>query len=118
MKPSIVFKLSFAAMFFALIVMGFWSNSAQAYTLSQKECGQGAEISARAAELRDSGTAKELLISQTEAHKGQYPNETLYELVLEIIRIVYEAPEMTPEQHGQRFLDECFGTKGQMYKKV
>lgn len=92
--------------------------SANAYTLSPQECYQGADISARATMERDKGTPKESLISQTQARKSQYTEETLYNIVLDIVEIVYSLPELDANQHAQRFLDECVRTKGQMNSKV
>ena len=94
------------------------SFAVHAYNLSPQECYQGAEISGRAAAMRDKGTPKEELVAQTMARKDAYIKEDHYYIVLEIIEMVYGLPELTDEQHAQRFLDECVNTKGKMHPRV
>ena len=102
----------------AVVFALFTSSFADAYILSPQECYQGADITARAALERDKGVPREALVTQTEARKKQYSDEALYEIVLGIVAIVYDMPELNPLQHGQRFLDECVRTKGAMNKNV
>lgn len=106
-------KSVFVAVFALLL-----SSASNAYILSLAECYQGAEISGRAALERDKGVPRESLIAQTKARKSAYSDEALYEIVLGIVVIVYDLPELNADQHAQRFLDECVRTKGEMDKKV
>lgn len=94
------------------------ASAAHGYELSPQECYQGADITGRAAALRDGGTPREELVAQTQARKDQYIKEDHYHIVLEIIDMVYGLPELSADQHAQRFLDECVNTKGKMNPRV
>ena len=102
----------------AAVLLASFSLSAAAYNLTEKECYSGGNITARAAMQRDSGKAKEKLLAEAEAYKGQYNREELYDLVLRIVEDVYNMPEVSPGELGEQFVDECVTTRGVMNSRM